>query len=156
MKKLINIFALSMLVMVWNCGSDSGNGGQQSGSAQQTQNTGGLSQWELEHGIGPVKSPLQLGAVDKAMAEEGAKVFEMKCTACHRLDERYVGPPLRNVTQRRTPEYIMNMILNPDEMVKSHPEAKKLLAEYLAPMTNQNLKPEEARAILEYFRSEEK
>lgn len=156
MKKLINVFALSMMVMLWNCGSDSGNGGQQGGSASQTQQTGGLSQWELEHGIGPVKSPLQLGAVDKTMAEEGAKIFEMKCTACHRLDERYVGPPLRNVTKRRTPEYIMNMILNPDEMVKSHPEAKKMLAEYLAPMTNQNLKPEEARAVLEYFRSEEK
>ena len=156
MKKFIIILTLGMLMMIWSCGSDSGNGGQQSSSAQKTQETGGLSQWELEHGIGPIKSALQLGPVDKALAEEGAKAFEIKCTACHRLDERYVGPPLRNVTQKRTPEYIMNMILNPDEMVKSHPEARKMLAEYLAPMTNQNLKPEEARAILEYFRSEEK
>ena len=45
------------------------------------------------------------------------------------------------------------MILNPEEMVAKNPEAKKLLAEYLAPMANQNLTEKEARLILEYFRT---
>jgi putative heme-binding domain-containing protein len=90
------------------------------------------------------------------MAEQGAEIFATKCTACHKLDERYVGPPLRNVTKRRAPEFIMNQILNPDENVKKHPEGKKMLAEYLVPMTNMNLKEDEARAVLEYLRSEEK
>ena len=48
----------------------------------------------------------------------------------------------------------MNMILNPEEMVQRHPEAKAMLAEYIAPMANQSLTQEEARAILEYIRRE--
>jgi hypothetical protein len=48
----------------------------------------------------------------------------------------------------------MNMILDPDKMVKENPAAKQLLAEYLSPMANQSLTETEARAILEYFRTE--
>jgi hypothetical protein len=48
----------------------------------------------------------------------------------------------------------MNMILNPEQMVKEDPIAKKLLVEYnMAPMANQNLTEEQARKILEYFRT---
>jgi hypothetical protein len=48
----------------------------------------------------------------------------------------------------------MNMILNPDGMVKEDPVAKQLLMEYNGtPMANQNLTKEEARAVLEYFRT---
>ena len=55
---------------------------------------------------------------------------------------------------RRTPEWIMNMILNPEQMVKENPLAKNLLIEFNgAPMANQNLTKEEARAVLEYFRT---
>jgi len=48
----------------------------------------------------------------------------------------------------------MNMILNPDQMIKENPIAKKLFMEYLAPMANQNLTQDEARSILEYFRTQ--
>ncbi len=60
------------------------------------------------------------------------------------------------VTEKRKPEWIMNMILNPDGMLKDDEEAKKLLAEFAAPMANQNLTEEQARAILEYFRLKDK
>ena len=69
------------------------------------------------------------------------------------MEERYIGPALQDVTERRTPEWIMNMILNPEEMTKKDPIAKELLAEYLSPMANQSLEEEEARKILEYFRT---
>lgn len=111
-----------------------------------------LSAAELENGIGPVKQ-LTLGPLDDALAEQGAAVFKTKCSACHKLDQRYVGPALGTVTQHRTPAYIMNMILNPEEMTKRHPEARKLLAEYAAPMAQQNLTEAEARAVLEYLRT---
>jgi len=45
------------------------------------------------------------------------------------------------------------MILNPAEMIQKHPETKKLLAEYSVPMTFQNVTKDDARAILEYFRT---
>ncbi len=105
-----------------------------------------------DKGIGPVTS-ITLGEIDQKMADEGKAVFLAKCSACHKISKRVVGPALVGVTERRTPEWIMNMILNPEKMVAENPIAKKLLAEYLAPMANQNLTEDEARKILEYFRT---
>jgi hypothetical protein len=46
------------------------------------------------------------------------------------------------------------MILDPEGMVKNDPIAKQLLIDYNgSPMANQSLTEEEARAILEYFRT---
>ena len=103
-------------------------------------------------GVGPI-TEIHLEAIDEAMAEEGRVLFEDNCSACHKVDSRYVGPAVGGVTARRTPEWIMNMILNPEQMVKEDPTAKALLAEYMAPMANQNLTEDQARKILEYFRT---
>jgi mono/diheme cytochrome c family protein len=83
----------------------------------------------------------------------GQEIFDTKCSACHKWGERYVGPALAGVTKRREPEWIMNMILNPDEMIKQDEQAKALFAQYLTPMTFQNVSEDEAKAILTYFRS---
>ncbi len=103
-------------------------------------------------GIGPIKE-LKLGPIDQSLVKKGKEIFESKCAACHKFDEKYVGPPLRGVTKRRKPEWIMNIILNPSEMIQKDPIAKELLAEYLTPMPFQNVSEEDARAILEYLRS---
>jgi len=105
-----------------------------------------------DKGIGPIKS-ITLGEIDEAMVAEGQLVFKAKCSACHKISKRFVGPALGGVTDRRTPEWIMNMILDPELMVAENKIAKDLLAEYLAPMANQNLTEKEARQILEYFRT---
>lgn len=102
-------------------------------------------------GVGPI-TRVELGPLDAALAAKGKVAFEQKCSACHKIDERYVGPALKGVTQRRKPEWIMNMILNPSEMLDKDPVAKELLATYLTRMTFQNVSKDEARAILEYFR----
>jgi cytochrome c len=105
-------------------------------------------------GVGPIKS-LTLGAdIDQAMATHGEDVYKKMCTACHRADKKFIGPAPTGILERRTPEWVMNMILNPDEMVKQDPLAKELLMEFNgAPMANQNLSEEDARAVLEYFRT---
>lgn len=103
-------------------------------------------------GIGPV-TKVDIGPIDRTMAEKGRSIFEQKCAACHHLDERFVGPAIRGVTKRRTPEWIMNMILNPVEMTQKDPVARELLATHLTQMTFQNVTEPEARAVLEYFRT---
>lgn len=118
--------------------------------------SGGLTAFELEHGIGPVKEPIELGALDAAMAATGKTVFEAKCTACHKMDTLYIGPALGEVTARRSGAFIMNMILNPQEMVERHPVAKQMLAERMSFMANQGLTRDEARAVLEYLRTQSK
>ncbi len=116
----------------------------------------GITVFELENGIGPIKEKLELGPLNMQMAAKGQKIFEEKCASCHKLDDRFTGPAQRDVIERRTPEYIMNMILNPEEMIKKHPEVKKMLAIYMTSMTYQNVSQEQAREILEYFRKVDK
>lgn len=105
-------------------------------------------------GVGPIKELVLTSEIDKAMAAQGAETFNKMCTACHRLDKKFIGPAPKGIIERRTPEWIMNMILNPEGMVKNDPLAKELLIEFNgAPMVNQGLTEKEARAILEYYRT---
>ena len=105
-------------------------------------------------GVGPIKN-IDLGAnVDQAMAKAGAELFKNKCTACHKADRKFIGPAPTGILERRSPEWIMNMILNPEVMVKEDPVAKALLIEFNgSPMANQGLTEDESRKILEYFRT---
>ncbi|MFD1616032.1 c-type cytochrome [Gelatiniphilus marinus] len=105
-------------------------------------------------GVGPIKS-ITLGAeIDQKMVAHGADVFKKMCAACHRPDKKFIGPAPKGILERRTPEWVMNMILDPEGMVKNDPLAKDLLIEFNgSPMANQNLSEEDARAVLEYFRT---
>jgi cytochrome c551/c552 len=85
---------------------------------------------------------------------EGKGIYELKCQACHKLTgDKLVGPGWQGVTQRRKPEWIMNMITNVDMMLEKDPAAQKMLEECLVRMPNQNLSKEEARKVLEFQRS---
>lgn len=91
--------------------------------------------------------------LDQAMITEGKEISEMKCLSCHKLtEERIVGPGWKNITTRREPTWIMNMITNVDMMLAEDAEAQKLLEECLVRMPNQNIKVSEARSILEFMR----
>ncbi len=115
-------------------------------------NPNGLTDFQMENGIGPITEKIQLAEINLDLAKTGEATFNLKCAACHKLDERFVGPAQRYTAERRTPEYILNMILNPDEMTKKHPTGQDMLAEYLAPMTNMNLTLDQAKEVLEYLR----
>ena len=147
---LVSILVLGLLACGGGNGDDAGSADAPPASADGD----GLSAFEVEHGIGPITEVMVLGEFDPAMAAAGEAVFTTKCSACHKMTERYVGPALGDVTERRSPAFIMNMILNPKEMYERHPEGKALLAEYLSYMPNQNVTQDEARAVVEYLRSE--
>lgn len=105
-------------------------------------------------GIGPVTSVTFGAEVDQDLAAQGQVKFSTVCVACHHATQRMIGPALKGVYDRRSPEWVMNMILNPDAMLKEDPIAKALMAEYNgAIMLNSNLTEEEARAVAEYLRT---
>jgi len=141
------ILALIILFLV-GCG-----GGEKSDAPELSPD--GLTPYQLKNGIGPITTRVFYEAIDTAMVARGKATFDVKCVACHKVEARLVGPPLENVTKRRSPEFIMNMILNPEGMVKQHPEVKAMLATYYVPMTFQNVTQQDARDILEYLRTQE-
>mgnify|MGYP006190034885 CR=1 FL=1 len=106
-------------------------------------------------GVGPVTEDVVLEeTVNPDLALKGEAIFKANCMACHRTDKKYVGPPLKGITERRRPEWIMNMIMDPHGMTQNDPLARELLMEFNgSPMANQNITKEEARQLVEYFRS---
>ena len=145
------LFVVAAVAAIAACG---GSGNDTGSSASSTGRSGSATPQTAEahptKGVGPIED-VDVASLDRALAPKGNEVFTAKCTACHKMEERYVGPALKGVTTRREPEWIMNMILNPDVMVKQDPTARDLLAKFIAPMTNQNLTEEEAKAVLVYF-----
>lgn len=145
--RLSTVCLLAAMVASCTSGGDSPPGEPSAGS-------GGLTAFELENGVGPIDEPVQLGSLDSTLMASGAALFETRCSGCHKMDERYVGPPLGGVVGRRTPAYVLNMMLAPDSMYQRHPEARALLAQYATQMPNLNLTESEARALLEYLRAQ--
>jgi hypothetical protein len=103
-------------------------------------------------GIGEIKRVTLNDPLDQAMVDNGSSIYDLKCSACHKLsDKRVVGPGWKGITDKRRPEWIMNMITNVEVMLDKDPEAQKLFEECLTRMPNQNVSVEEARSILEFM-----
>ncbi len=158
MKRLVaTLFSAAMvLTIAAGCGGSADAGGD--ADAPPAQNGGStadapLSAKEMEQGIGPIHDMGELPPVDADLVAAGEEHFQLFCSACHKLTDRYVGPELGQVLSRRTPEFVMNMVLNANEMVERHPAVREMLAEYFTPMAQQNVSEEQARAILEYLRA---
>jgi mono/diheme cytochrome c family protein len=104
-------------------------------------------------GVGPVKNVTLNTPLEQERIPRGKAIYEMKCQACHRLDDqRVVGPGWKGITTTRKPEWIMNMITNVDVMLDQDEEARKLLELCLMRMPNQNVSIGDARDILEFMR----
>ena len=149
-KHLLKSITLLLLIPVlYACG------GEESSERRSTQPPAEeptLTEFELEHGIGPVTEPIEIGDIDPDLVTKGRNIYEMKCEMCHNYQGRMVGPELGNVIERRSPEFVMNFILNPSGMVREHPVGQELLREYMTAMPFQNVQKDEARAIVEYLR----
>ena len=104
---------------------------------------------EVKEGDITLSSPL-----DTSMISAGKATYGLKCQSCHRLtEEKLVGPGWKDVTKRRQPVWIMNMITNVDMMLETDPEAQKLLEQCMVRMPNQNITQDEARKVIEFMRS---
>ena len=104
-------------------------------------------------GIGAIKNVTLKFPLEQDRIARGRAIYEMKCSACHKLtDQRVVGPGWKDITKRRYPEWIMNMITNVDVMLEKDPEAQKLLELCLMRMPNQNMSVGDARDVLEFMR----
>lgn len=104
-------------------------------------------------GVGPHMEVTLNDPVNAEMVANGKSIYDMKCASCHKLDKvRVVGPGFADITNKRRPEWIMNMITNTEVMLDEDPAAQALLEECLMRMPNQNLSTAEARDVLEFLR----
>ncbi len=63
-------------------------------------------------------------------ASKGKELFNSNCAACHKLDARFVGPPLGGIGDRREKEWIYKFVRNSLEFIKEDADAKAIFEEY--------------------------
>lgn len=167
MKRIPILLSLLLGLLVMSCGekkekSDDGfaierkaNEAQTKPAAAPISDTKASERVDLSNkGVGPITSLTLPAEIDAQLASEGETVYNQMCLACHRIGKKFIGPAPNGILERRTPEWVMNMILAPEKMVKEDPLAKDLLVEFNgSPMANQGLTEDQARAVLEYFRT---
>jgi len=146
-----------VLVLLAGCGGkpaeNSASSPSPSTPAPSTPASGGLLAKSL-HDDGPRagESP-----VDHEAAEAGEKLFSTKgCTACHAWGKKLTGPDLKDVTARRTAQWMENQILHPDVMVKTDPISHELFAKFMLQMPKQGLTEAEAKQVIEYLKKRDK
>ena len=142
-----------VLLLLYAC-SDSGksDNSNANGSAEKT-DTATPATESNEKGIGKFTDVKLDPTVNQQMATKGQNVYDVKCSACHKLtEEKLVGPGWKGVTSRHKPEWIMNFATNVEEMLNKDPKAQAQLEICLVRMPNQNLTDDDARNVLEFMR----
>ena len=68
---------------------------------------------------------------DAAVITSGEKLFKANCTVCHAINNKVIGPALRDVTKRRDVPWIQSFVKNSQKVIKSGDEyAVNLYNEY--------------------------
>jgi len=154
MKKTLILF--SLLSLIYACGSNSGEANKDASTDQAQTNAAsdnGNPAYDPERGEGKFTNVEVKPELDKTMAESGNKVYDVKCSSCHKLtDEKLVGPGWKGVTSRHKAEWIMNFVTNTDEMLNKDPKAMAQLEICLVRMPNQSLTDDDARHVYEFMR----
>ena len=90
----------------------------------------------------------------------GEQLFRTRCTTCHTITGNElagaIGPDLLGVTVRREPEWLLNWLRAPDQMLADQdPIAMALYEKYdQLNMPNMRLNQEEAMSLLDYIEEE--
>lgn len=159
MKKMILFFSLAFAIafIVISCGNS--NETSDAATSDTPAATGGADttaanpSYDPQRGEGKFHDVKVGDKLDAAMAAKGQKIYELKCSSCHKLsDEKLVGPGWYGITKRQTPTWIMNFVTNTDDMLNKDPKAQAMLEICMVRMPNQNLSDADARNVLEFMR----
>lgn len=98
-----------------------------------------------------------LGAkLTMADVAEGEKLFNANCTSCHAINDKVVGPALKDVDKRQSEAWLIKWIQNSQAVIKSGDEyANKLYKEYnqSAMTAFPQLKDDQVKSILAYIKT---
>ena len=157
MRKIL--IAAALLGFTWACTSNSGSSGAAASpdGSEPSSAASNASNYDSLKGSGKFTHVELSPTLDPKMIAAGKGVYDLKCSACHKLtSEKLVGPGWLGVTSRRKPEWIMNFVTNTDEMIDKDPKAQAMLQVCMVRMPNQHLSDDDARNILEFMRNNDK
>ncbi len=140
------ILLLAAAGLLAGCGGKSADNASSSGASAGAGGVAAVSKYDS----GPRAADTP---IDESKVEQGKALFQSKgCSACHAFGRRISGPDLAGVTHRLTADWMEQQILHPEIMTKTDPISHQLFATYALQMPNQGLTPDEARAVIEYFK----
>lgn len=150
-KNVLFAFLSGAILLAVACNSN--DKGKESTTSSSENSPAATTDANNPKGIGPHQNVQLTHPLDEKMIAEGQNTYNVKCGSCHKLtDEKLVGPGWKGVTDRRTPEWIMNFVTNTEEMLEKDTAAQNLLEVCLVKMPMQNLSEQDARAVLEFMR----
>ncbi|UPZ37084.1 c-type cytochrome [Sphingobacterium sp. PCS056] len=89
--------------------------------------------------------------------KEGEKIFKAKCTSCHKVDRKVVGPALKGITETKSEEWLIKWIKNSQALIASgDKDAIAIFEEYnKSVMTSfTDLSDDQIKSVLAYIKAE--
>jgi cytochrome c1 len=80
-------------------------------------------------GIGPVDS-LELELINDSLMKTGLNLFKNKCSQCHTMEYKNEGPDISDILAVRKPEWVVNFLLNKEEMILRDAAAVRTRVKY--------------------------
>ena len=102
-------------------------------------------------GIGPI-TQLKLPVINDSLMQVGQQLFKDKCAECHTMEYKNSGPDISDILAVRKPEWVMNFLLNKEEMLLRDSLSIYTRKKYEVACGSITPKEQEAREILEYLR----
>lgn len=121
------------------------------GDKEQTSEIETIKLSQNKKGIGPI-TDLDLPTISDSLMKLGQELFNKQCSQCHTMEYKNTGPDISDILAIRKPEWVMNFLLNKEEMLQRDSLATITLNKY-DEICGADIKSEqEALKILEYLR----
>lgn len=151
------LLVTGLIALTYACSNNNSSSGSQgapaAGSASSASSSTAAPAYDSLRGSGKFTTVDLGGGLNTKFADAGKTIYDLKCSACHKLTgEKLVGPGWLGVTTRHQPVWIMNFVTNTDEMIDKDPKAQALLQICMVRMPNQHLSDDDARNVLEFMR----
>ncbi len=102
-------------------------------------------------GIGPIKQ-IELATINDSLMQVGQQLFKDECSQCHTMEFKNTGPDISDILANKKPEWIMNFLLNKEEMLQKDSLALLTRNNYEVDCGATITKEHNALELLEYFR----